>query len=267
MGMFAGQVVWITGGGSGLGAAMAREFVDQGAKVAISGRRVARLEGVVSQLTALGHNAVAVPCDVTDADSVQQAVASVVAHFGKMDVCVANAGFAVSGTLDRVSERDWRQQLDVNVVGAASTLKHALPAVREQSGRLAVVGSVAGLAFFPGAGVYQASKAAVRAMSHTFSMELAGTGVSCTLLQPGFVESEIGQVDNDGVFHPERTDQRPQKIMWSSADAARVMVRAIYKRRVEYSFTGHGRLGAFLGQHFPWFLRLVGQQIRQRSGM
>jgi len=247
------QVVWITGGGSGLGKALALNYAASGWAVAVSGRRADRLEEVVVEVEALGGAGLAVPLDVTDEAATAAAVAVVLERFGRIDVVVANAGFSVSGRFDRLSAADWRRQLEVNVVGVAITLRAALPAVVETQGRLAAVGSVAGFIAPPGSGAYSASKAAVHILCGSLSAELEGTGVSCTALHPGFVESEIAQVDNDGRFHADRKDPRPQRLMWTGEDAARVMRRAIDRRRKVFVFTGHGKLAVFLARHFPGF--------------
>lgn len=262
MDVFRGAAVWITGGGSGLGRAMAVEFGRQGALVAVSGRREDALAEVLADLERIGARALAVPCDVTDEASVAAAVARVVEAFGKLDVCVANAGFSVKGRVEALSADDWRRQLDVNVVGAAITARHAIPHLRHTQGRLALVGSVSGLVFFPGFAAYQASKAAVLALGRTLAMELARDGVSCTTLQPGFVATDIARVDNQGRLDPTRHDPRPANLMWEADAAARVMVRAIARRRVEYTFTGHGRIGAWLGRHVPWLLQWLAPRLR-----
>ena len=108
-----------------------------------------------------------------------------------------------------------------------------------------------------GNGAYTASKYAVRAIGQTLSLELAGSGVSCTTLHPGFVASEIAQVDNQGHYSPERSDKRPAALMWPADRAARVMIDAIEKRKREYTFTAHGKLGAFIGQHMPGAIQLA----------
>lgn len=245
------SVVWITGGSAGIGREMALEFGRQGAHVAVSGRRQDRLDDVVAELEELGASGLAVACDVTEEAEVEAAVASVVDHFGKLDVAVANAGFGVSGKIEELNADDWRRQFDVNVVGAAVTARHALPQLRKTGGRFALTGSVAGTVTSPGAGPYSASKYAVRALGQTLSMELHGTGVSCTTIHPGFVASEIAKVDNDGNFREEWTDRRPQQLIWPTDKAARVMVGAIRKRKREYVFTAHGKVAAFLGKHAP----------------
>jgi NADP-dependent 3-hydroxy acid dehydrogenase YdfG len=255
--LFNQQVVWITGATSGIGRALAREFAGQGATVAISGRRAGRLDEVVAELAQFDATCLAVPCDVTDDRAVAEAVQHIGATLGSMDVAVANAGLAITGKFEDLGDAEWRRQLDVNVLGAVSTARHALPALRQRKGRLALVGSVAGFVCLARSSAYCASKFAIRAIGATLSQELHGSGVSCTTIHPGFVDSEIAQVDNQGVFRPEREDRRPRNLIWSAEQAARVMVRAIYRRRREYVFTGHGKLGAWMGQHMPGLVHMA----------
>ena len=167
------------------------------------------------------------------------------------------AGFAVAGKIEVLPIDAWRRQFETNVFGLVSTIRHALPALRATGGRMALVASVAGMLATPKTGAYSASKYAVRAIGQTLAMELHGSGVSCTTIHPGFVASEIAQVDNDGCFDASRRDPRPNKLMWSAEAAARVMTRAIAKRRREYTFTGHGKLGGFLGRHAPGLVHLL----------
>jgi NAD(P)-dependent dehydrogenase (short-subunit alcohol dehydrogenase family) len=248
---FENKIVWITGGGSGIGKALALAFGKEGAIVAVSGRREDRLQEVVDELKSQGVKGLAVRCDVTDEASVAEAVQKVVKTLGGLDVAVANAGFSVAGRVEKLSAADWRRQLDVNVIGVAMTARYALPHLREREGRLALIGSVASMLATPGIGAYAASKFAVRAIGQTLAAELHGSGVSCTTIHPGYIESEIAQVDNQGRFDPQREDRRPKNLMWPADRAARAMVDAIAKRKREYTFTGHGKVGAFAGRHMP----------------
>ena len=254
---FKGQVVWITGASAGMGRALALEFARRGADVAVSARRTERLVQVVVEIDAMGRRGLAVACDVTRDEEVARAVEAVLERFGRIDVAVANAGFGVVGRLEQLSDADLRRQFDTNVFGAMSTARHALPALHRSRGRLALVSSVAGLLASPRTGAYTASKFALRALGLTLAQELHGTGVSCTLLNPGFVATEIAQVDNAGGFDASRPDTRPGKLMWTAEAAARVMADAIHARRLEYTFTAHGKFGAWLGQHMPGLVHLI----------
>ncbi len=253
---FENQVVWITGGGSGIGRALALAFAEEGAAVAVSGRRQERLELVATEIAGNGGKALVVPCDVTDEASVERAVQQVVDTLGRLDVAVANAGFSVAGKITKLSAEDWRRQLNVNVVGLAMTARYSIPHLMKSSGRLVLVGSVASMLVTPGVGAYSASKYAVRAIGQTLAVELHGTGVSCTTIHPGFIESENAQVDNRGVFDASREDTRPKKLMWPADRAAKAMLDAIAARKREYTFTGHGKVGAFVGRHLPGLMHV-----------
>jgi len=230
---------------------MAREFARRGADVAVSARRKERLEELVAELSQQGVRALALPCDVTQEDEVRESVANLVAELGQLDVAVANAGFSVNGRVEDLEAADWRRQLETNVIGVVSSAREALPELRKTQGRLALVGSVSAFVPLPRTGAYTASKAAVRAIGEVLSLELHDSGVSCTTIHPGFVESEISLVDSQGRFDPGRRDKRPKRFMWSTEDAARVMVDAIWRRKREFVFTRHGQLGAWLGRHAP----------------
>lgn len=246
-----GLVVWITGGGTGIGLATAVELARAGAKVAVSGRRGDRLTNAVAAVEAAGGEALAVACDVVDEASLAAAVATIVGRWGRLDVAIANAGFAVSGKIATLTDADWRRQFDTNVFGAVNTVRAALPELEKTGGRMVLIGSVAGFVYAPRNGAYNASKAAIRAIGATLSAELVGSKVTCTTIHPGFVESEIGQVSNDGVFQPDKKDKRPAQLLWKTDDAARVMVHAIAARKREFVFTGHGKLIVFLSRAAP----------------
>lgn len=244
------RVVWITGGGSGIGRATAIEFARLGAKVAVSGRRKDRLDAVVAEVNELGSQGLAVPCDVQDEAQIAAAVETVLDTFGRLDIVLANAGYSVNGPIEDVDAATLRRLLDVNVVGAAMTAKHALPALRATGGRIGIVGSVLSQLAIGESGPYCVSKFAVRALGLSLAQEVHGTGVSCTLIHPGFVESEIGQVDNSGTFQADWKDPRPAQLMWTAPRAARSIIGALERRKREHVFTAHGVFGAFLGLHF-----------------
>lgn len=267
---FADQVVWITGASSGIGRAMALEFAREGAHVALSARRTERLHELARDIETLGRQALVVPCDVADEQQLEQAVAATIAAFGRLDVAVANAGFGIGGSIERLTADEWRRQLDVNVVGAVMTARYALPHLRQTRGRVALMGSIAAFIPTPYAGAYAASKAALQSIGETLSAELYGSGVSCTTLNPGYVESDITRVDRTGRLRPDWVETRPRALLWSAEKAARVMVRAIHRRRRVYIFTGHGRVVAFVGRHLPGLAallagRMAGARRRRRA--
>jgi NAD(P)-dependent dehydrogenase (short-subunit alcohol dehydrogenase family) len=236
---------------------MALVYASQGATVAVSARRMDLLEALADEIARSGGKARAFYCDVEKEESISQCVEDIIAAFGRLDIAVANAGCGVVGYLSTLSGAEWDRQLRINITGLALTVKYALPELRKTRGRLALVGSVAAYVPNPLIGAYGATKAAVHNIGETLQIELQGTGVSCTTIHPGFVDSDITRVDNNGVFHPDAKDPRPAQFMWPTDKAARVMVKAIAQRRKVYVFTGLGKVMVFLGRFFPGIARVM----------
>jgi short-subunit dehydrogenase len=251
------KVVWITGASSGIGKAMAFEWAGLGYKVALSARRKDLLDKVAEEISQSGGEALVVPCDIMEEASIENAVNQVITTWGRLDAVVANAGFGVFGSIEKLTAKDWSRQLQGNVTGLALTVKYALPHLKKNRGRIGLVGSVGAYLPSPNVGAYGASKAAVHSIGQTLQVELMGTGVSCTTMHPGYVVSEIARVDNDGVWNPERPDPRPANLMWPTDKAARVMVKAMLKRKRVYVFTGHGKVFVGLQRWFPGLIRKI----------
>ena len=251
------NVVWITGASSGIGKAMAFEWARLGYKVVLSARRSALLEEIALEIKNSGGEALVVPVDIMEEVSIENAVQNIITNWGRLDIAVANAGFGVFGSIDTLTAKDWNRQLQGNVTGLALTVKYALPHLKQNQGRIGLVGSVAAYVPNPNVGAYGASKAAVHSIGLTLQVELMNTGVSCTTMHPGFVVSEIARVDNDGLWHPERPDPRPAKLMWPTDKAAKVMVKAIMKRKRNYVFTTHGKVFVWLQRWAPGLLRKI----------
>lgn len=254
------NVVWITGASSGIGKAMAFEWARLGYRVVLSARRKELLEAVAGEIKNTGGKALVIPVDIMEETAIETAVRQIINTWGRLDVVVANAGFGIFGSIDKLTAADWNRQLQGNVTGVALTVKYALPHLKKNKGRIGLVGSVAAYLPNPSVGAYGASKAAVNSIGLTLQIELMGTGVSCTTLHPGFVVSEIARVDNDGVWHPERVDPRPKNLMWPTDKAAKVMVAAILKRKRNYFFTGHGKVFVGLQRWFPGLMRKISSQ-------
>ncbi len=236
---------------------MAFEWVRLGYKVVLSARRKEILEAIALDIKRSGGEALVVPVDIMEEKSIENAVQSIIAKWGRLDVAVANAGFGVFGSIDKLTAKDWDRQLQGNVTGLALTVKYALPHLKQNQGRMGLVGSVGAYLPNPNVGAYGASKAAVHSIGLTLQVELMGTGVSCTTIHPGFVVSEIARIDNEGVWHPEQPDPRPAKLMWPTDKAAKVMVKAIIKRKRNYIFTSHGRILVWLQAWFPGLVRTI----------
>ncbi|UWY27430.1 SDR family NAD(P)-dependent oxidoreductase [Flavobacterium sp. TR2] len=249
------NVIWITGASSGIGKALAFEWARLGYKVVLSSRRKELLDKVAEEIKLTGGIALVVPCDIMQETAIEKAVQQIITDWARLDAVIANAGFGVFGSIEKLTAKDWNRQLQGNVTGLALTVKYALPHLKKNKGRIGLVASVAAYLPNPNVGAYGASKAAVNSIGQTLQVELMGTGVSCTTLHPGFVVSEIARTDNDGVWHPEQQDPRPANLMWPTDKAAKVMVKAILKRKRNYIFTGHGKIAVGLQRWFPGLMR------------
>ena len=250
-GRFAGKIVLITGASSGIGKALAREFSNQGAAIALLARRAERLDALAAELRATGNRALAMPCDVTRDGDIEATVARVTVEFGHIDVAVANAGFGVAGDLADLSLEDYRRQFETNVFGVLRTAYAVLEPLTRTRGTLVLMGSVSGHVATPSASAYSMSKFAVRALAEAIRGELASRGIGVVLISPGFVHSEISRVDNLGRFHPEAKEPSHRRFEMSAEKAARQIVRAVSRRRRERVITVHGKLAVMLARHMP----------------
>ncbi len=257
MGRFVDHVVWITGGGSGIGRALALEFAREGASIAVSGRRAEKLAETVREIERLGARAIAIPCDVTEESSTAEAVRQIVEAFESIDVVVANAGYSVMGRIEDMDLTYWKQQFDVNLFGLINTVRAALPELRRRRGRVVLIGSVTAFLVPPKGAVYSASKAAVRMVGEALSQELRGSGVSCTTVHPAYVETDIVRVDNDGRLHPDRRDPRPKWLVWKADRVAKKIVDVAYRRRREAVLSAYGKLAVSLSRFAPILLRWI----------
>ncbi len=251
------NVVWITGASSGIGKSMAFEWAKLGYKVALSARRKELLDEVATNIRQSGGEALVLPCDIMDETAIENTVQQIISTYGRLDVVMANAGFGVFGSLEKLKAKDWNRQLQGNVTGLALTVKYALPHLKKTSGRIGLVGSVGAYLPSPNLGAYGASKAAVNSIGLTLQVELMDTGVSCTTLHPGFIASEITRIDNNGVWHPEQPDPRPANLIWPTDKAAKVMISAVLKRKRNYIFTTHGRIFVWIQRWFPGLMRFI----------
>lgn len=182
-----GKVAAVTGGGSGLGAAMCREFAGAGMAVAVLDIDEAAAAATATSLAdALGVATVAVRVDVGDVDSVRAGAARVEAALGGCDVVCANVGVQQFGAIDRLTEDDWSWVLDVNVLGTVRTVAAFLPLLRRRDGFRQIVLTSSSGALIPGVrlGAYQTSKYAVLGYGETLRLELAGEGIGVTVVFP-----------------------------------------------------------------------------------
>jgi short-subunit dehydrogenase len=223
--------------------------------VALVARRLEKLEGLAVEIRAAGGQASAHQGDV----NVDGDIAGVIIELAKSGITpslvIANAGFGVVGNVQRLTLDDYRRQFEPNVFGVLRTLHESLEALKSAQGRFVIMGSVASYLSSAGGSAYAMSKFAVRALAEALHGDLRSVGVSCTLISPGFVDSDIRRVDNRGGLHTEARDPVPSWLRLRADKAARVMVRGILRGRREVVVTFHAKLIIFFAQHFPRFTR------------
>ncbi len=245
----------ITGASSGIGAALAREFARRGVHVAMVARRLQKLEVLAAEIRKAGGQASEHRGDVTVDGDIAAVVGELAGTGRAPDIVIANAGFGVVGTAQELTLEDYRRQFETNVFGVIRTLHESLAALKDTRGRFVVMGSVAGHLSGAGSSPYSMSKFAVRALAEALHGDLKRAGVGCTLVSPGFVDSDIRRVDNRGGLHASAPDPVPQWLRLRTDKAARTMARGILRGRREVVVTVHARVIIFFARHFPRFTR------------
>jgi NADP-dependent 3-hydroxy acid dehydrogenase YdfG len=212
-----GAVALVTGASSGIGEATARALAAQGAKVALVARRTERIEKLAQEIAGRGHTALAVEADVTDQRQAIAAVERTAGDFGRLDIVVNNAGVMLLGPINGAPTEEWDRMIDVNLKGLLYTTHAALPHLfkaQEDSPRgvadVVNISSVAGRVATAGAGVYNLTKHGVGAVSEALRQEASRHGVRVTIIEPGFVETEL-QGHNRPEVH-EKLKERTSKV-------------------------------------------------------
>lgn len=208
------RVFLITGASSGIGSATARQAVRAGYRVVLGSRNTEVLAGLVEELGGAEH-AIAVTCDVTQWTDQQALVERALETFGRIDVAFANAGLVLGSQFvgGEDTPDEWQQMIMTNVFGVAATARLVLPELIKQKGHLLLTGSVAGRIMSPG-NLYSATKWAITAMGQNIRLQVVGTGVRVTLLEPGRVDTAFWR-------------NRPNSPMLSADDIASAVMYAV----------------------------------------
>ncbi len=203
-------VFLITGASSGIGAATARAAVTDGYRVALAARSTEKLDALVEGLGG-PDRALAITCDVTEWEDQQAMVSSTLDGYGRIDVVFANAGFGGARGFLNGTPEEWKSMVLTNVYGAALTLRATIPALKESRGHLLLTSSVAGRRALPS--LYSCTKHAVTAMGEAARIDLNGTGIRVTTIEPGMVDTPF-------------FDERPERAL-KAEDVARGVMYAV----------------------------------------
>ncbi len=188
------KVVVITGASSGIGAETAKLLATNGAKVVLGAPREARLQELVAEIKNAGGEATYAVTDVRDVAEVQALVDLAVSEFGGLDVIFNNAGIMPNSPISELKTDDWNNMIDINLKGVLNGVAAVMPIfTKQKSGQIITTSSVAGIKSFPGAGVYGATKFAVRNLMEVIRMESAqeGTNIRTVSLYPAAINTEL----------------------------------------------------------------------------
>jgi NAD(P)-dependent dehydrogenase (short-subunit alcohol dehydrogenase family) len=187
-----GKIAFVTGGASGIGAALTTKLVEGGAEVWIADRQIDAAQELVQRLNSGGAKAHAIELDVRSYRSFERAVAEAVQQSGRIDYLFNNAGIGVAGEVDSYTLDDWNDVFDVNLRGVAHGIQAVYPImIRQHSGHIVNTASMAGLVASPGLGSYTATKHAVVGISKALRVEAERHGVQVSVLCPGVIRTPI----------------------------------------------------------------------------
>jgi 3-hydroxybutyrate dehydrogenase len=235
MSSLAGKRALVTGGGRGIGRAVALDLARAGVAVAVASRTAPERDAVAAEVQALGARSAAVPCDVSRADDVREMFRQARAALGGIDILVNGAGIAPSAPLVKTSDELWRSAIETNLSGAFYCLREALPEMAQRGwGRAVNVASIAGKTGQPYIAAYSASKHGLLGLTKVAALEMAEHGVTVNAVCPGYVDTPM--TDAGVARMAEKTgrpaaeirkrieDMSPQKRLVSSEEVAALVL-------------------------------------------
>ena len=181
------KVAYITGGSKGIGYGIAKSLLDEGMRVAISGRSEEALKQAAASLTSDPSRLIWIQSDVSSLASEKNAVEKVINTFGQLDVAIANAGVGYFASIDQMTEKQWRETIDTNLTGVFNTVKASIDPLKKSKGYVITMASLAGVNFNESSSAYNASKWGLVGFSQAIMLDLRKHGIKVTTIMPGSV--------------------------------------------------------------------------------
>lgn len=185
------KVAYITGASRGIGYGIAKTLLDAGVKVAITSRKLAAAKEAAKSLVKDNSKILALESDVSSLASEIESVKSVIAHFGQLDVVIANAGVGHLLPIDQLTEKHWKETIDTNLTGVFNTVKATIDALKTTKGYIITVASLAGVNFFENGAAYNASKFGLVGFTQAVMLDLRKYGIKVTTIMPGSVATHF----------------------------------------------------------------------------
>ncbi len=182
------KTIWVTGASSGIGTELVKQLATTGANIAISARSANKLEELAQEFT----NVHAYPLDVIDAEAVANCAGNIENDLGPIDLAIFNAGVSAASTTAKPAAETFKTIIETNFLGVTNGLSAVVPLMSERgSGHISWVGSLGGYNGLPGAGAYNASKAALLSLAESSRLELKPKGIDLTIINPGFIRTPL----------------------------------------------------------------------------
>ena len=249
------KVVIVTGASSGIGEATARQFAREGAKVVLAARRVDRLQSLAQEIIAMGTGAEAfvVQADLSKLEDIQSLINQTRDKYGRIDVLVNNAGFGRLDWLEKLDPlKDIQSQFDVNVLGVIQTTRQALPVMMKQrSGHIINMCSMAGLVATPTYTIYAACKHAVHGFSEALRREVKPWGIDVSMIYPGGVTTEFGQ--HAGIQRKTKATT-PKSLLLTADDVGQAVVQLVRSPRAMWIIPWAWSFTVWMNRNLNWLV-------------
>lgn len=259
------KVALVTGSSAGLGKALARQLLMDGARVVLNGRDPQKLKRAASEMEELGFEVSTVKGDITSPGDCREIIDHCVASFGRLDILVSNAGVSSGGKFEDTSPDTFRRVFEVNTLGTIHITQSALPHIRESSGSIVFISSLAGLVGLPFSSLYSSSKMALTAIAQALQVELNDSDVHVGIAYVGFLRNGPDKrvVGPAGELQPvgDRTSFRLQ----SMDRASKIIVRMIRRRKRKAVMSLMGKLVYPALRFTPWIIRYIIRRSKEKA--